>query len=86
MYTSTITSKGQTTIPIDIRKALNLSTGDTIEYCLNNDGTITIVPETLDISQLAGIMPEPKRKISIEEMKKAIINRVTKKSINRDRN
>lgn len=82
MYTSTITSKGQTTIPVDIRKALNLSVGDTIGYCLNNDGTLTIVPETSDVSELVRIMPKPKKKVSIEEMRLAIINSVIKKRKN----
>jgi AbrB family looped-hinge helix DNA binding protein len=79
MHTSTITSKGQTTIPIYIRKALNLSAGDTIEYCLHNDGTITIVPETVDVLELAGMMPKPKNKVSIEEMKMVIKESVAKK-------
>ncbi len=32
MLASTITSKGQTTIPAEIRKALNLKTGDTVAF------------------------------------------------------
>lgn len=34
MSISTITQKGQATIPVDIRNALNLHTGDKIDFAL----------------------------------------------------
>ena len=37
MLHSTLTSKGQTTIPGEIRKALNLRAGDQLEYLLQNN-------------------------------------------------
>jgi antitoxin PrlF len=40
---STITSKGQTTIPEKIRKALRISPGDKLEYALQGDhATISV--------------------------------------------
>jgi antitoxin PrlF len=72
MYISTITSKGQTTIPRDIRKKLNLITGDNIEYYINNDNSITLVHSDLDIVNLYGFMKKPNRTTSVEDMNKII--------------
>ena len=72
MYISTITSKGQTTIPKDIRKKLNLITGDSIEYYVNNDSSITLIHSYLDIVNLYGIMRTPDKIVSVEDMNKII--------------
>ena len=75
MYISTITSKGQTTIPRDIRKKLNLITGDNIEYYVNNDSSITLIHSDLDIANLYGIMRKPNKTVSVEDMNKIISER-----------
>lgn len=75
MYISTITSKGQTTIPRDIRKKLNLITGDNIEYYVNNDSSITLIHSYLDIANLYGIMRKPNKTVSVEDMNKIISER-----------
>ena len=75
MYISTITSKGQTTIPKDIRKKLNLITGDNIEYYVNNDSSITLIHSDLDIANLYGIMRKPNKTVSVEDMNKIISER-----------
>lgn len=44
---STVTSKGQTTIPRGIRKALRIKPGDTLEYAMEgNRATIRVHPGT----------------------------------------
>ena len=75
MYKSTITVKGQTTIPLDIRKKLNLSADDNIEYYTNDNNTVTILNSNLDIHDLCGILSKPSKVITIEEMKKVINKR-----------
>ncbi len=40
MSHSTVTKKGQTTIPGEIREALRIKPGDRIEYCLDGDHAI----------------------------------------------
>lgn len=54
MATSTITSRGQTTIPQDIRKRMHLKEGDRIEWVERDDGHLEVIPVTLDASQVAG--------------------------------
>ena len=59
---SKITSKGQTTIPIKVRKALGLKDGDEIGYILDEKGA-RIVPKTLSVDDLDGVLgPPPKGK------------------------
>jgi AbrB family looped-hinge helix DNA binding protein len=38
--TSTVSSKGQVTIPLEIRKRLGLRSGDRIEFATSKDGTV----------------------------------------------
>ena len=45
MASATITSKGQVTIPVDVRNELGLSAGDRIEFILNDaTGRYEVVP------------------------------------------
>ena len=44
MITATITSKGQITIPKDIRTQFDLHAGDRISFVQDDDGTINLVP------------------------------------------
>jgi AbrB family looped-hinge helix DNA binding protein len=47
MLHSTVTKKGQTTIPGEVRKALQIQTGDTLEYEIEDDRvTIRVHPGT----------------------------------------
>lgn len=76
MPVSTITSKGQTTIPKNIRKHLKLHTGDKIDFVIDKEGKVVIEPATLDAKELEGILYRPHRKaISIEGMKAALKKR-----------
>jgi antitoxin PrlF len=52
---STLTSKGQTTIPKAIREHLDLKPGDRIRFVIAGDGAVTILPATLPITALRGI-------------------------------
>jgi antitoxin PrlF len=44
MPTSSITSKGQTTIPKEIRDHLHLKPGDRIEFVTDEDGRVVVLP------------------------------------------
>jgi antitoxin PrlF len=49
---STVTSKGQTTIPGEIRRHLKLKTGDRLEFIIEDDGKVVLVPATVDVKEL----------------------------------
>ncbi|WP_026734642.1 AbrB/MazE/SpoVT family DNA-binding domain-containing protein [Fischerella sp. PCC 9605] len=73
MYITTITSKGQTTIPKEIREKLNLRPGDRISFIVEADGRVYIQPLNVHVEELSGILHQPGREpVSIEEMNAAI--------------
>lgn len=75
MSTSTMTSKGQTTIPKDIRKRLNLHPGDRLDFIIEEDGRVVVLPASVDASELAGILKPPTKPVSVAEMNQAIRKR-----------
>jgi len=75
MSTSTLTSKGQTTIPKDIRKRLNLHPGDRLEFVVDEDGRVLVLPATIDALELVGMLKAPARPVSVEAMNRAIRKR-----------
>lgn len=72
MSTATLTSKGQTTIPKEIRDRLNLKPGDRIEFVFEEDGSLRVVPLNVSLDNLKSILPPPQRKLSAEELDEAI--------------
>jgi antitoxin PrlF len=75
MATSTITSKGQTTIPGEIRRHLKLRAGDRIEFVVESDGKVVLVPATVDVRELKGLLAPAPRRVTLEEMDAAIRKR-----------
>jgi antitoxin PrlF len=79
MPISTITSKGQTTIPGEIRRLLKLKAGDRIEFLVEADGKVVLVPVTVDVRALKGLLAPAPRRVSIEDMDMAIRKRAGRK-------
>ena len=67
MSTSSLTSKGQTTIPKDVRKRLNLHPGDRLEFVIDEGGRLLVLPASIDASELAGMLKSPARAVSVED-------------------
>ena len=63
MSYATITSKGQTTIPKEIRDQFNLQPGDRILFFVNDAGRIEIQP-LIPITAVKGLLRRPGRKAS----------------------
>ena len=70
MSEATMTSKGQVTIPADIRKALGLSAGERVVFTRLEDGTTVMRAKTRSILDLKGMLKSKrgKRKVAIEDM------------------
>ena len=77
MSTATMTSKGQITIPIKVRKALGLKPGVRIDFYEVEDGEYAFRPKTGSIMEMRGCLPKPDHPISIEEMNQAILDRAS---------
>jgi AbrB family looped-hinge helix DNA binding protein len=67
MSTSTVTSKGQTTIPRDVRDAAGLKSGDRLHFTVLEDGTIILRVKNRSVRDLA-IKPKPTRHVTVEQM------------------
>jgi len=75
MPAAKLTSKGQTTIPKAVRDHLRLRPGDRMEFILEDNGRVILVPAVVDVRELEGILPPPKKPVTIEKMKKVIRKR-----------
>lgn len=75
MATATLTSKGQITIPADVRHDLKVAAGDRVEFIQIGPGRYEFVAATRSVTELKGMFGKASRKVSIEEMKAAIARR-----------
>ncbi len=71
MTSATVTSKGQVTIPADVRARLGLRPGSRLAFVPTADG-YEIHPQAASIRDLKGSVPMPHRPVSIDEMNEAI--------------
>lgn len=72
MSTATLTVKGQITIPVDVRRALNVEPGDRVEFVQIEPGRFELIAATRSVRELKGRFGKPKRAVSIDEMNAAI--------------
>lgn len=79
---SKMTSKGQTTVPKEVRSLLKLKEGTLMEWIVNEqDGTAVVKPKTLRAVDLAGFLGKPPngRHVTVEDMDDAIAEAVTER-------
>lgn len=62
-----MTSKGQTTIPRDIRAAANLKPGDRIHFTVLEDGTIIVRVKNKSIRNVS-VRPPGRKRVSVAQM------------------
>jgi antitoxin PrlF len=67
-----VTSKGQITIPKEVRKALDLDTGDRIAFLIRPGGIVEMRAENTDVTALFGILEPKKRGVTVARMKRDI--------------
>ena len=73
MSISTLTSKGQTTIPKRVREHLKIGPGDKLDFVIESEGRVVIKPAKLDVRELKGLLKRHDGKVlSIEDMNAAI--------------
>ena len=75
MTTATVTTKGQITIPANVRQALQVAAGDRIEFVEIAPGRFEFVAVTRSVRDLKGMFGKSTRSVSIEDMNKAIAAR-----------
>ena len=75
MSTATLTSKGQITIPVEVRNDLKVDAGDRVEFVMIAPGRYEFVAATSDVTALKGMFGQAKKRVSIESMNAAIAKR-----------
>jgi antitoxin PrlF len=76
MITATITSKGQITIPAEIRLSLKLVAGDRIGFEVSPAGGFIFKPaKKVSVTALKGMFGKPSKVVSIEQMNSVIAKR-----------
>jgi len=71
MYKAKVTSKGQITLPVEIRQSLGVQPGERIVFLPEADGEFR-VRKVRSILDLAGCVPYSGPPVTLEEMKQAI--------------
>ena len=78
MPSSTVTSKGQITIPKQVRTALGIDAVDRVEFVETDKGQFAMIAATRSVRELKGRFRGKRSKpVSIEEMNSAIAKRAS---------
>ncbi len=67
-----LTSKGQVTIPKEVREALDVDAGDRVQFFIREDGVVELRPQTVDLKDLYGMLEHRGKAVTVEEMNEAI--------------
>lgn len=80
MPTATLTTKGQITIPKEVREHLGVDTGDRVSFVVQDDGTVIVTPIMRHVRELGGLLHRPgRRPVSIDQMDAGIAGRMRAK-------
>jgi antitoxin PrlF len=71
-FDATVTSKGQVTLPKEIRARLGVRTGGKLRFAVEDGKRVVLSVRPSSILDLVGILPKPKRSATIEQMDEAI--------------
>lgn len=72
MPSAKLTSKGQITIPKEVRRALGLHTGDRLAFRVRDNGTVVVEAEKVSLQSLRGAVRTKIRGVTVVEMNDVI--------------
>jgi AbrB family looped-hinge helix DNA binding protein len=72
MAFATVTSKGQVTIPAEVRAAAGITVGTRLEFFWQKDGVVGMVPHGRTLADLYGTLPAPDKPVSDREASQAL--------------
>lgn len=73
MFSTVVTDTGQITLPTEIREYLKLASGSRIEFVIDEDGQVKILPLNVAVETLSGILHRPGiQKVTLADMDAAI--------------
>ena len=68
---ATLTSKGQITVPVEIRNQLGLQAGDRLDFQMK-DGKVELTKVTGSLDSFISTLPKAKRSFTTDQMNEAI--------------
>ncbi|MBV7477512.1 AbrB/MazE/SpoVT family DNA-binding domain-containing protein [Pseudomonas sp. PDM31] len=72
MTTATVSSKGQITIPAQVRASLGLRPGARVDFVEIENRQFAIVAVTQSVKRLKGMIRKPQNAVSIEDMNTSV--------------
>ena len=75
MTSATVSSKGQITIPANVRQSLQVVAGDRVEFVEVEPGRFEFFAATRSVRELKGMFGKARKSVSIDEMNKVIATR-----------
>jgi antitoxin PrlF len=67
MAIATLTSKGQITLPKEVREHLHIGAGDRLEFVIRGDGEVQVKPVAGSYLELRGMLRRPGRPLPSDE-------------------
>ena len=68
---ATLTSKGQLTIPKEVREKLALHTGTHVSFVVIG-GRVELTPISTPLSALKNVLPKPKKRLTLKEIEHSV--------------
>lgn len=69
MAESAVTSKGQITIPAEVRKAMGLKAQDRVVFTVLHDGTAVMRAKTKSLKHMKGMLKHHGKRVPVSEMR-----------------
>ncbi|MDX1569451.1 MAG: type II toxin-antitoxin system PrlF family antitoxin [Xanthomonadales bacterium] len=69
MTEAAVTSKGQITIPAEVRKAMGLKARDRVVFTVLHDGTTVMRAKTGSIKDLKGVLKRRGKPVAVADMR-----------------
>jgi antitoxin PrlF len=80
MSESTLSSKGQVTVPKAIRMRLHLQPGDRLRFVVEADGAVRLAAATQDLAALRNILPRQKKRATLADIEATIKKRAARQA------
>ncbi len=76
MLTATLTSRGQITIPKQVRESLRLRSGDRVTFIVHDETEAVLKPVATTVDQVFGMLHRPGQiRRNVAEMNRAVAHR-----------
>lgn len=82
-FLTTVTRKGQITIPVEIRRAIGIDRGDVVSIVLVPKGRVSLAKSPGAVAKTAGMLKSTKAPATVDDLRQIAEEAVAKEVINR---